>query len=177
MRLRVLVAVLLLALPAGGLAAVEDGVVIHLLGRTVALAPEKLPPPDVPTKTYTVRGDKKSHKVTHAGISMGALFNTVQANAGEYKFIQVRRPDLSYVYVAPDAGAIVWVGSDNAIHFLRPLNGKKGDKNAADVFKIEPGKPLVMTGRTGNPLLVTLSTSSNQADTGQELTFSATVTG
>jgi PKD domain len=177
MRLRVVVAVLLLAVPAGGLAAVDDGVVLHLLNRTVAIAPGKLPQPDVQTKTYTVRGDKKSHTVTHAGISMGALFNTVGANASEYKFIQVRRPDLSYAYVTPDAGAIVWVASDNAIHFLRPLNGKEGDKNAADVFKIEPGKPLVMTGRTGNALLVTLSASSTQADTGQELTFSATVTG
>jgi PKD repeat protein len=176
MRFRILVAVLLLALPAGGLAAVDDGVVLHLLGRTEAIAPGKLPQPDVAPKTYTVRGEKESHKVTHAGISMGALFNTVGANASEYKFIQVRRPDLSYAYVTPDSGAIVWV-KDGAMHFLRPLNGKEGDKNAADVFKIETGKPLVMTGHTGNVLVVALSASTTQANKGQEITFSATVTG
>jgi PKD domain len=176
MRLRVLVAVLLLALPAGGLAAVHEGVVLHLLNGTVPIAPDKLPPHNVKTKTYTVRGEKGSHTVTHPGISLAALFNSVGANAAEYKFIQIRRPDLSYAYVTPDSDAIVWL-KDGAMHFLRPLNGKEGDKNAADNFKIEPGKPLVIAGHTGNILVVTLSASSTQANTGQELAFSATVTG
>jgi hypothetical protein len=178
MRLRVLVAVLLLALPAGSVAATDSGVVLHLLGRTEGVPVGKLPPPDIPTKTYTVRGDKKSHKVTHEGISMTALFNTVGANVSEYPFIQIRRPDLSYMYLPNDTNAIVWVGGDHSIHFLRPLKkGDKKDKNATDVFKLDPGKPLVVQGRTGNVLVVTLKASTTQAEKGQEITFSAVVTG
>jgi PKD domain-containing protein len=178
MRLRVLVAVFLVALPAGGVLAADSAVVLHLLGRTEGIPVGKLPPPDVPTKTYTVRGDKKSHKVTHAGISMTALFASQGAQVSQYKFVQIRRPDLSYMYLPPDTDAILWVGSDNSVHFLRPLDPKKkGDTNATDVFKLDPGKPLVMTARTGNVLLVTLSTSTTQAEKGQEITFSAAVTG
>jgi PKD domain len=176
MRLRVLVAVLLLALPAGGLAAVNSGVVIHLAGRTVPVSPDRLPPRDVPTQDYTVRGEKGSHKAPHAGTSLSMLFASVGAKLDDYKFVQVRRPDDSYAYVTAADGAIVWVGEHNAIHFLRPIRDKK-DKNAADVFTIPEGKPLVMSARTGNLLVVTLSASTTQANTGQELTFSAAVKG
>src|SRR5689334_16368645 len=176
MRLRVLVAVLLLALPAGSVAATDSGVVLHLPGRTEGIPADKLPPHDVPTKTYTIRGEKGSRQVTHSGISMTALFNSVGANVAEYKFLQIRRPDLSYMYLPPDTEAIVFVDSDHSVHFLRPLKkGDKTDKNATDVFKLDPGKPLVMTGRTGKALVVTLTASDTQPEKGKEVTFSAVV--
>jgi hypothetical protein len=178
MRLRVLVAVLLLALPAGSVAATDSGVVLHLLGRTVAITPEHLPTADVPPKDYTIRGDKKDRTINHSGISLAALFQSQGADVSQYKFVQIRRPDLSYMYLAPDSKAIFWRGGDDSIHFLRPLDrSKKGDTNAADVFRLEPGKPLVMTARTGNPLIVTLAASDTQPEKGKEVTFSATVTG
>jgi len=177
MRLRVLVAVLLLALPAGSVAATDSGVVLHLLGRTEGIPAGNLPPRDVPRKTYTVRGDKKSRQVTTSGISMTALFASQGAQLSQYKFVQVRRPDLSYLYVPNDTDSIVWVDSDNATHFLRPLDRSiKGDKNATDVFKLDPGKPLVVTARTGTVLVVTLTASDTQPEKGQEVTFSAVVT-
>jgi hypothetical protein len=175
MRLRVLVAVLLVALPAGTVAAADSAVVLHLLGRTVGIQADHLPARDVPSNTYTVRGDKKSRKVRTDGISMGALFRSQGADITQYKFVQVRRPDLSYLYLPTDTNAIVWVDSHGAVHFLRPLNGKKTDKNATDVFKLAPGKPLVTSGKTGEVLLVTLKTSTTQAEKGQEITFSAVV--
>jgi PKD domain len=176
MRYGVLAAVFVLALPAGGLAAVEEGVVLHLAGRTPVIAPDNLPAPDVPTKTYTVRGPHESHKATHAGISLAKLFSSQGANLGDYKFVQVRRPDKSYAYVTAADGAIVWRGGDNAMHFLRPVRDKK-DENAADVFKIEEGDPLVMTGKTGNLLIVTLKAGKTQAAPKEAIDFSATVTG
>jgi len=179
MRLRILVAVILLALPAGGVLAADSSVVLHLLGRTVGIQQANLPAPDVPANTYTVRGEKSSKKVdAPAAISMTALFASQGAQLSQYKFVQVRRPDLSYLYLPNDTDAIVWLDADNATHFLRPLDrNKKGDKNATDVFKLDSGRPLVMTARTGNVLLVTLKTSTTQAEKGQEITFSATVTG
>ena len=177
MRLRILVAVFLLALPAGSVVAADSSVVLHLLGRTVGIQQGNLPAPDVPANTYTVRGEKRSKKVnTPAAISMTALFASQGAQLSQYKFVQVRRPDLSYLYLPADTDAIVWADSDGSTHFLRPLDGKK-DKNVTDVFKLDPGKPLVMTARTGKLLLVVLKTSTTQAEKGQEITFSATVTG
>ena len=156
------------------MAAAQSGVVLHLAGRTVYIPASKLSY-DVPSQTYTVRGSKDSRKVTHQGISLGALFGLAGANAGDYKFVQIRRPDDSYAFVTSKDAPIFWVRS-GVTHFLRPVRNKK-DENAADVFASATEKPIVVTARTGNPITVTVAADPTRANTKQTVSFSATASG
>src|SRR5689334_25443684 len=126
MRLRILVAVFLLALPAGSVVAADSSVVLHLLGRTVGIQQGNLPAPDVPANTYTVRGEKRSKTVnTPADISMTALFASQGPQLSQYKFVQASRPYVSHLFLPAAADPIVWAVSDRSPHFLRPLAGTK----------------------------------------------------
>jgi hypothetical protein len=174
MRLRILAAVVALVLPSTALAAAGPGVVLHLAGRAVAIPPDKLPLPDVPAKDYTVRGAKGSHKAPHAGVSLAALFTSLGANLADSKFVRIRRPDGSYAYVTSSDAPILWVVGNEVTHFLRPVRDKK-DQNAPDVFASGKGKPIVLYAHTGNLLVVTLKADKTNANTKQQLSFSASV--
>ena len=176
MRLRLLAVVFVLALPGTAMAAAGSGVVLHLTGRTDYKDPARLPAPDVLSKTYTVRGSKGSHTVTHPGISPTALLAAYGAKLTDYAFLQIRRPDGTYTYVTPNDRAIFWVGADDVMHFLRTVRDKK-DENAADVFAMGKDKPVVVYAHRGALLVVTLKADQTQGDTKQDLSFSATVTG
>ena len=143
--------------------------------------------PDIQNATYTLRGvDGTTRDVTVAsGYSIQALSDawnaTTSLSISPYPWAQIPRGDrdplvLRRQQLTDDTDgqkAVVYVGEDDQVHFLRPRNADK-DTNGND----EIVDPTNITFRLlkKHPITITAEAVPKHAKVGEKITFSGSVT-